>query len=126
MEKIDTKQTTFDCRVRTNLVQERQSSVSAINAKVNMLDYCEPIQDITKLVFREFHMSIFYIKRDVKWFKVVARGPNLSVRKDQSGFYQVDSTKIWRDQRDVLALPEHCEQVIFKEDSRDSKPGYIN
>ena len=47
-----------------------------------MLNYCVTIQDIIKVSYKKIHMFIF----DVKRFKVVARGPNLSVRMDQCGF----------------------------------------
>ena len=82
-----------------------------------MLDYCGTIQDIIKVGFRKFDMFIFY----VKWFKVISEGPLATVRRDRSGLVQVDSTKIWTNQKDTFVLPEHCEQIVFKVDPRDKK-----
>ena len=100
-------------------MQETRSSANNENAEaiVDMLDYCGTLQDIIKVGFRKFDIFIF----DVKWFKVVTQGPQGTVRKDKSGFLQVDRTKIWTDQRDTFVLPEHCEQVIFKEDPTDRR-----
>ena len=119
VEQIDNKRTTFDCGVKASFMQETRSSASNENAEatVDMLDYCGTLQDIIKVGFRKFDIFIF----DVKWFKVVTQGPQVIVRKDKSGFLQVDRTKIWTDQRDTFVLPEHCEQVIFKEDPTDCR-----
>ena len=100
-------------------MQETRSTASNENVEANVekLDYCGTLQDIIKVGFRKFDIFIF----DVKWFKVVTQGPQVTVRKDKSGFLQVDCTKIWTDQRDTFVLPEHCEQVIFKEDLTDRR-----
>ena len=82
-----------------------------------MLDYFGTIQDILKVGFRSFELFIF----DVKWFKVITNGPHATVRRDKSGLIQVDSTKVWTDQRDTFVRPEHCEQVVFKADPKDPR-----
>ena len=82
-----------------------------------MLDYFGNIQDILKVGFRSFELFIF----DVKWFKVITNGPHATVRRDKSGLIQVDSTKVWTDQRDTFVRPEHCEQVVFKADPKDPR-----
>lgn len=119
VEQIDNKRTTFDCGVMASFMQETRSSASNENgeATVDMLDYCGTLQDIIKVGFRKFDIFFF----DVKWFKVVTQGPQVTVHKDKSGFLQVDRTKIWTDQRDTFVLPEHGEKVIFKEDLTDRR-----
>lgn len=121
MERIDSKRSTFDCGVRANFVQESRASARDDNAEIGMLDYFGTIQDIIKVVFRSFEMFIF----DVKWFKVILEGSHASVRRDKSGLLQVDSTKVWTDSRDTFVRPEHCEQVIFKQDPKEPRWLYV-
>ena len=63
-------------------MQETHSSASNENAEANVdkLDYCGTLQDIIKVGFRKFDIFIF----DVKWFKVVTQGPQVTVCKDKS------------------------------------------
>ena len=68
-----------------------------INCK---LEYFGTIQDIIKVDFRKFDMFIF----DVRWFKVVTQGQQSTIRRDKSGLIQVDSTKVWKNQRDTFVL----------------------
>ena len=119
MEKIDKKRATFDCGVKASFEQDLESRLSIsdednINCK---LEYFGTIQDIIKVDFRKFDMFIF----DVRWFKVVTQGQQSTIRRDKSGLIQVDSTKVWTNQRDTFVLPEHCEQIVFKVDPRDPK-----
>ena len=119
MEKIEKKQATFDCGVKASFEQDLESRLSIsdednINRK---LEYFGTIQDIIKVDFRKFDMFIF----DVRWFKVVTQGQQSTIQRDKSGLIQVDSTKVWTNQRDTFVLPEHCEQIVFKLDPRDLK-----
>ena len=36
-------------------------------------------------------------------------GPNAIVRRDASGFFAIDSTKLWTNESDTFVLPQHCE-----------------
>lgn len=80
-----------------------------------MLDCFGTIQDILKVGFRSFELFIF----DVKWFKVITNRPHATLCRDKSGLIQVDFTKVWTDQRDTFVRPQHCEQVVLKEDPKD-------
>lgn len=62
---------------------------------------------------------------DVKRFKVVTSGPSATVRRDKSGLIQVDSTKVWTDQRDTFVHPEHCQHVVFKADPKDPRWWFV-
>lgn len=119
MEKIDKKRTTFDCGVKASFEQdlERRSSISNDGIINRKLEYFGTIQHVIKVEFRKFEMFIF----DVRWFKVVTQGQQSTIRRDKSGLIQVDSTKVWTDQRDTFVLPEHCDQIVFKVDPRDPK-----
>ncbi|MCO5552131.1 hypothetical protein L7F22_005641 [Adiantum nelumboides] len=55
----------------------------------------------------------------------IMEGPNATVRRDVSGFIEVDSTKPWSDLRDTFVLPEHCEQVIFYPKPSDERWWYV-
>ena len=114
MQRIEHARVTFDCGVRADFIQESRANASDQNTEFGQLDYFGTIQEILKISFRSFDVFIF----DVKWFKVVTSGPNATVRRDKSGLIQVDSTKVWTDQRDTFVCPEHCEQVVFKADPK--------
>jgi len=85
--------------------QDSQASARDLNLINVELDYVGNIINILKVKFRIFHFFIL----DVQWFKVVCRGPQAIVRRDASGFFQIDSTKLWTDQSDTFVLPQHCE-----------------
>lgn len=125
MERIDKKRTTFDCGVKAKFKQAARCTPGMMEEEAPIeelqLEYFGTIQDIIKVGFRKFHMFLI----DVKWFKVVIAGTQTSVRRDKSGLVQVDSTRIWRDQTDTFVLPEHCEQVVFKEDPLEQKWWYV-
>ena len=107
MEKIDRRRTTFDCGAMANFLQDSRASANDTSNLTSMLDYCGTIQDIIKVGFRQFSMFIF----DVQWFKVICNGPNARVRRDPSGFFAIESTKLWMDVRDTFVLPQQCEEV---------------
>lgn len=119
VEKIDKNRTTFDCGVKASFQQDLGfgSNLRDDSAPHPTLEYFGTIQDIIKVEYRKFSMFIF----DVRWFKVVTQGQQSTIRRDKSGLIQVDSTKVWTDQRDTFALPEHCEQIVFKVDPRDPR-----
>ena len=52
---------------------------------------------------------------------MVTQGQQSTIGRDKSGLIQVDSTKVWTNQRDTFVLPEYCEQIVFKVDPRDPK-----
>lgn len=117
VQRIDHQRSTFDCGVMVNFLQNSRASARDDNIMLGQLDYCGTIQDILKISFRKFDYFIF----DVKWFKVVTTGRNATVRRDKSGLIQVDSTKLWTDEKDTFVLPEHCEQVVFSPDPKDPR-----
>lgn len=106
-EHIDKNRNTYDCGVMANFTQESRSSTADTNLLFSQLDYCGTINDILEVGFRQFSFFIF----DVKWFKVVCNGPNATVRKDESGYFAIDSTRLWTDQSDTFVFPQQCEQV---------------
>ena len=105
VEKIDKKWLNSDCGVMASFSQDSRASARDLNLINAELDYVGNIINILKVDFRIFHFFIL----DVKWFKVVCRGPQATVRRDASGFFQIDSTKLWTDQSDTFVLPQHCE-----------------
>ena len=108
MERIDKNRTTFDCGVMAKFQQQSRTSASDTNICISDIEYFGLIQDILKIDFRStFHVFIF----DVQWFKVIMEGQGATIRRDISGFVEVDSTKLWTDLRDTFVLPQHCEQV---------------
>ena len=107
MENIDKKQLTSDCGVMACFSQDSRASARDVNVINVDLDYVENIVNILKVNFRIFHFFIL----DVQWFRVVCRGPQATVRRDASGFFQIDSSKLWNDQSDTFVLPQHCEHV---------------
>ena len=108
VQKIDKNRVTSDCGVMAMFTQDSRASSKDLNVINAELDYVGNVINILKVHFRIFH---FYIL-DVQWFKVVCRGPQATVRRDASGFFQIDSTKIWSDQSDTFVLPQHCEHVF--------------
>ena len=110
VEKIDKKRLTSNCGVMASFSQDSRASVrdlNLINAELYYVGNIINIINILKVNFRIFHFFIL----DVQWFKVVCRGPQATVRRDASGFFQIDSTKHWTDQSDTFVLPQHCEHV---------------
>ena len=105
VEKIDKKWLTSDCGVMASFSQDSRASARDLNLINAKLDYVGNIINILKENFRIFDFFIL----DVQWFKVVCRGPQAIVRRDASGFFQIDSTKLWMDQSDTFVLPQHCE-----------------
>ncbi|KAH7424576.1 hypothetical protein KP509_11G014100 [Ceratopteris richardii] len=113
--RIDQNRSTFDSGVMVNFLQKSRASGKDDNSLEGELDYCGVIQDILKLSLRKFDYFVF----DVKWFKVVTSGRKAIVRRDKSGLLQVNSTRLWTDERDTFVLPEHREQVVFIPDSKE-------
>lgn len=107
MSSIDAKRTTFDSGVMANFEQESRARASDLNLQFCQLDYCGILKEILEVSFRAFTIYIF----DVKWFRVICNGSNATVRRDNSGFYAIDSTKFWTNESDTYVLPGHCEQV---------------
>lgn len=103
MEKIDKNRTTYDSGVMATFDQERSSTD---NTDIR-LDYYGLIQDILEVNYRRFSMFLL----DVKWFKVVKTGRGATVRRDQSGFYAIDSKVVWTNKEDTFVFPHQCEQV---------------
>ena len=103
MEKIDKNRTTYDSGVMATFDQERSSTD---NTDIQ-LDYYGLIQDILEVNYRRFSMFIL----DVKWFKVVKTRRDATVRRDQSGFYAIDSKVVWTNKDDTFVFPHQCEQV---------------
>jgi len=54
-----------------------------------------------------FHFFIL----DIQWFRVVSRPQQAILQQNASGFFQIDSTKLWNDQSYTFVLPQHCEHV---------------
>ena len=69
--------------------------------------YYGTIQDILRIDYKTFHMFIL----DVKWFKPISSGSNPTIRKDDSGFITVDSTRKWSNESDTYVLASATEQV---------------
>lgn len=86
--------------------RRRSSDVDLVVAE---LTYFGTLQEIIRVDYRGFFVDLF----DVQWFKIVTQGRNASVRRGESGFMEVDSSKKWSDLRDTFVLPEHCEQVCY-------------
>ncbi|MCO5560912.1 hypothetical protein L7F22_014532 [Adiantum nelumboides] len=105
VEKIDKIRKTYDCGVMATFDQDA-SNTSNIEVR---LDYYGLIQDILEVNYRRFSHFIL----DVRWFKVIKRERNATVRRDQSGLYAIDSKAIWRDKNDTFVFPHQCEQVVF-------------
>ena len=47
----------------------------------------------------------------MKWFKPISSGSNPTIRKDDSGFIAVDSTRGWSNESDTYVLASATEQV---------------
>ena len=107
MDHIDSKRATFDCGIIANFIQDNWASALDTNLLSSQLDYYGTTHDIIEVGFRCF--TIFIL--DVKWFKTIYNGPNATVRRDASGFFDIDSTKWWTNESDTFVLPQHCEQV---------------
>ncbi|MCO5594101.1 hypothetical protein L7F22_048122 [Adiantum nelumboides] len=105
VEKIDKIRKTYDCGVMATFDQDA-SNTSNIEVR---LDYYGLIQDILEVNYRRFSHFIL----DVRWFKVIKRGRNATVPRDQSGLYAIDSKAIWRDKNDTFVFPHQCEQIVF-------------
>ena len=107
MEHIDKKRVTFDSGVMAKFEQASRRRATDQNIVIAEMQYFGLLKEIINVDYRSFTMLIF----DVQWFKVIMEGSNATVRRDVSGFIEVDSTKPWSDLRDTFVLPEHCEQV---------------
>ena len=103
VEKIDKNHKTYDCGVMVTFDQDASTST---NTKVP-LDYYGLIQDILEVIYRRLSHFILH----VRWFKVIKRGRNATVRCDPYGLYVIDSKAIWRDKNDTFVFPHQCEQV---------------
>ena len=109
VERVDNKRRTYDCGIMANFQQESRSSARDPNVVSDDLDYVGTLQHIYEV---DYETNGKYFIFDVKWFKVIYRGSNATIRNDNSKFFQIDSTKcISMDSHDTLVLPRHCEQV---------------
>ncbi|MCO5583248.1 hypothetical protein L7F22_037157 [Adiantum nelumboides] len=109
VDHIDKKRVTFDSGVMAKFEQASRRRATDQNIVIAKMQNFGLLKEIINADYRSFTILIF----DVQWFKVIMEGPNATVRRDVSGFIEVDSTKPWIDLRDTFVLPEHCEQVIF-------------
>lgn len=109
VEHIDKKRVTFDSGVMAKFEQSSRRRATDPNIVITEMQYFGLLKEIISVDYRSFHMLLF----DVQWFKVIMTGSNATVRRDVSGFLEVDSTKLWNDLQDTFVLPEHCEQVCF-------------
>ena len=100
VHRIDQHRTTCDSCVMAEFDQETSTGMAKIA-------YYGTIQDILRIDYRTFHMFIL----DVKWFKPISSGSNPTIRKDDSGFIAVDSTRGWSNESDTYVLASATEQV---------------
>ncbi|MCO5606180.1 hypothetical protein L7F22_060367 [Adiantum nelumboides] len=119
--QIDICRHTFDSGILGSFLQRSRANTRDTNKCISNLDYCGIISDILRVSFRRFEMFLL----DVKWFKVIERGCNATIRRDVSGLVQVDSTKVWTDASDTLALLEHCEHVLFVPDPQEPQWWFV-
>ncbi|MCO5587597.1 hypothetical protein L7F22_041546 [Adiantum nelumboides] len=121
VDHIDKKRVTFDSSVMAKFEQASRRRATDQNIVIAEMQYFGLLKEIINADYRSFTILIF----DVQWFKVIMEGPNATVRRDVSGFIEVDSTKPWSDLRDTFVLPEHCEQVIFYPKPSDERWWYV-
>ncbi|MCO5574600.1 hypothetical protein L7F22_028388 [Adiantum nelumboides] len=121
VDHIDKKCVTFDSGVMAKFEQASQRRATDQNIVIAEMQYFGLLKEIINADYRSFTILIF----DVQWFKVIMEGPNATVRRDVSGFIEVDSTKPWSDLRDTFVLPEHCKQVIFYPKPSDERWWYV-
>ena len=58
---------------------------------------------IYRLEFRRFFVYVL----DVKWqMNMVEKGPNATIKRHESGYVTIDSTKFWQTKKDRLILPQ--------------------
>ena len=105
VEKIDKIRKTYDCGVMATFDQDA-SNTSNIEVR---LDYYGLIQDILEVNYRRFSHFIL----DVRWFKVIKRGRNATVCRDQCGLYAIDSKAIWRDKNDTFVFSINVSRYIL-------------
>ncbi|MCO5583655.1 hypothetical protein L7F22_037568 [Adiantum nelumboides] len=121
VDHIDKKRVTFDSGVMAKFEQASRRRATDQNIVIAEMQYFGLLKEIINTDYRSFTILIF----DVQWFKVIMEGPNATVRRDVSGFIEVDSTKPWSDLRDTFVLSEHCEQVIFYPKPSDERWWYV-
>ncbi|MCO5604782.1 hypothetical protein L7F22_058953 [Adiantum nelumboides] len=121
VDHIDKKRVTFDSGVMAKFEQASRRRATYQNIVIAEMQYFGLLKEIINADYRSFTILISY----VQWFKVIMEGPNATVRRDVSGFIEVDSTKPWSDLRDTFVLPEHCEQVIFYPKPFDERWWYV-
>lgn len=107
VDHIDRKRVTFDSGVMAKFEQASRRRATDPNVVISEMQYFGVLKTIINVDYRSFSVLLF----DVQWFKVMMTGPNATVRRDISGFLEVNSTKLWSDLRDTFVLPKHCEQV---------------
>lgn len=109
VEHIDKKRVTFDSGVMAKFEQSSRRRATDPNIVITEMQYFGHLKEIINVDYQSFHMLLF----DVQWFKVIMAGSNATVRRDVSGFLEVDSTKLWNDLRDTFVLSKHYEQICF-------------
>ena len=107
MDHIDKKRVTFDSGVMAKFEQASQRYATHPNVVISEMQYFGVLKEIINVDYQSFNVLVF----DVQWFTVILTGLNATVRRDISGFLEVNSTKLWSALRDTFVLPEHCEQV---------------
>ena len=92
VDRIDSKRATFGCGIIANFIQDNRVSVSDTNLLSSRLDYCGMTHDIIEVDFSHFLIFILDV-----------------IRRDASGFFAMNSTKLWTNESDTFVLPQHCE-----------------
>lgn len=117
IESVDVRRMTQDSGIVARFEQQSRASVRDANVIGDELRYVGVLEQIIEANFRCFKIVLL----KVRWFQVIYRGPNATMRKEKSGFYAVDSSKLLTRNDEPFVLPRHAEQAFFYKDGIDPK-----
>lgn len=109
IESIDNRRVTMDSVIVASFKQQSRASVRDANVIGDELTYIGVLEDILGVNYRIFKTIIF----KVRWFQTTYRGSNATIRKEENGFYAVDSTKVLGGHDEPFVFPRHCQQAFF-------------
>eukprot|EP00249_Psilotum_nudum_P025168 c29400_g1_i1 orf=346-1032(-) len=115
IEAIDQRRVTMDSVIVASFKQQSRASVRDANVVGDELTYIGILEDILGVNYRVFKTIIF----KVRWFQTMYRGSNATIRKEENGFYAVDSTKVLGSHDEPFIFPRHCQQAFLFADDVD-------
>lgn len=115
IEAIDSRRVTMDSVLVASFKQQSRASVRDANVVGDELMYIGILEDILVVHYRVFKTILF----KVRWFQTTYRGSNATIRKEENGFYAVDSTKVLGGHDEPFVFPRHCQQAFLFADDVD-------